>query len=275
MMKLIQLTDIHLTRPGETIAGRDPNANFARAIDHVLECHVDAEAIFVTGDLSDWGDRDDYVRLKERVDRLPVPVRLCIGNHDDRTTFLSVFPDHADENGFAQGGFALSQGVGITLDTWGADTHAGHFCETRQRWLDAQLGETDGPVWLFMHHNPVPTGVAPMDSIMLQDATAFGEIVAAHRERIAHIFFGHCHMPLSGSFRGVPMSSSRGTNHAGWANFAERKLLSASDLPEAYAVILAEVGSVMVHMVEFGYRGEIRAENSPDYAAWNRATMVR
>ena len=62
-MKLIQLTDIHLTTPGQTIGGRDPNANFDRALSHALTNHPDVEAIIITGDLSDWGERDDYLRL--------------------------------------------------------------------------------------------------------------------------------------------------------------------------------------------------------------------
>jgi len=82
-------------------------------------------------------------------------------------------------------------------------------------------------------------------------------------------------MPLCGSIRGVPLSAPRGTNHAGWPNFGEKHLLSGSDLPESYAVVFADAGSVMVSMVEFGHPGEIRLGASPDYAEWDRETMVR
>lgn len=274
-MKFIQFTDIHLTRPGDTIGGRDPNENFERALQHALLNHADAEALIVTGDLSDWGDRRDYERLKERIATLPLPVHLCIGNHDDRDTFLSVFPECADENGFVQNVFPLAGGLGITLDTWGPGTHAGHFCNKRQDWLDRQLAATSRPIWIFMHHNPAPIHLAPMDSIMLRDADAFGDVVSRHSDKIAHIFFGHCHLPLGGSLHGVPISAPRGTNHAGWPNYQEAKMLSASDLPESYAVAFASPASVIVQMVEFGYGGEIRVEGSPDYAAWDRATTVR
>lgn len=274
-MKFLQLTDIHLTAPGKTIAGRDPNANFVKALDHATRNHPDAEALIITGDLSDWGEKEDYVRLREMIANVPMPVILCIGNHDERDVFLSEFPDLADENGFVQRIFPLSGGVGIALDTWGPDTHAGHYCEARRKWLDQTLSEIDVPVFLFMHHNPVPIEISPMDAIMLQDADAFGEVIAAHREKIAHIFHGHCHLPLSGSLHGVPFSAPRGTNHAGWPNFDAEKSLSGADLAEAYAVIFAKDASVMVHMVEFGYGGQIRSEGSPDYADWNQLTMIR
>ncbi|MEO1492343.1 MAG: phosphodiesterase [Pseudomonadota bacterium] len=274
-MKLIQLTDIHLTTPGQTIGGRDPNANFDRALSHALTNHPDTEAIIITGDLSDWGERDDYMRLKAKLNDVDIPVHLCIGNHDDRPTFVDVFPDLTDQNGFVQKTVALSEGTAILLDTWGPETHAGHFCETRAAWLDARLSEGDGPFWLFLHHNPVPTHLGPMDQIMLLDADRFGGVVARHRGKIRHIFFGHCHMPLNGSLHGVPVSAPRGTNHAGWANFPEATMLSASDLPEAYAVILTSGASVTVHMVEYGYTGEIRVEGTPDYSAWTKETMAR
>ncbi|KWV60161.1 3',5'-cyclic-nucleotide phosphodiesterase [Bradyrhizobium macuxiense] len=274
-MKLIQLTDIHLTTPGQTIGGRDPNANFEAALTHALSQHPDTEAIVITGDLSDWGDRADYERLRARIATLPVPVHLAIGNHDDRAIFLQVFPELADADGHVQSRFPLSRGTGLVIDTWGPRSHAGFFCAKRCAWLEQALTVADAPVFLFMHHNPVPTYIAPLDHIMLRDSDTFGAVIATHRQHIAHIFFGHCHLPLSGSLYGVPVSGSRGTNHAGWADFTERHMLLGSDLPQAYAVIVANGATVTVQMVEFGYRGERRIEGSPDYDAWNRTTMVR
>ena len=74
---------------------------------------------------------------------------------------------------------------------------------------------------------------------------------------------------------GVPASSLRGTNHASYPPFAEKELLSASDLPEAYGVAFLGEDYVTVHMVEFGYAGPIRIEGSPDFAMWDRETMQR
>ncbi len=257
-MKLIQMTDIHLTTPGETIAGRDPITNFDRALTHAVENHPDAEAIIITGDLSDLGQTRDYEYLKERLAKIPIPVHLCIGNHDNRDVFLATYPELADENGFVQKTVSLSGGTAVLLDTWGPESHAGHFCETRADWLDAQLAGIEGPLWMFLHHHPVPTHFEPMDTIMLLDADRLGEVVARHAAKIRHMFFGHCHVPISGSFHGVPLSAPRGTSHAGWMNFGKASRLCTSDLPQAYALIIAEDPSVTVHMVEFGYEGEIR-----------------
>ena len=42
-MKLVHMSDIHLTAPGKTIGGRDPRLNFERALTDILKCHHDAE----------------------------------------------------------------------------------------------------------------------------------------------------------------------------------------------------------------------------------------
>lgn len=273
-MKLLHFTDIHLTGLGKTIGGRDPNANFDKALAHALALHSDAERIFITGDLSDWGEAEDYARLLARIADLSVPVELMIGNHDDRTTFLDAFPE-LDTEGFVQRVVPLSLGHAICLDTWGPQTHAGHFCEARAAWLADQLSALPGPVFLFMHHNPVPIHVAPMDEIMLLDHARFAETIAPYAAKIRHIFHGHCHLPLTGSLHGIPLSAPRGTNHAGWPDFAATRLLSSAELPEAYSVIFATETTTLCHMVEFGYAGEIKGEGSPDYADWDQLTMVR
>ncbi|SEQ60565.1 phosphodiesterase [Thalassovita taeanensis] len=274
-MKLLQITDIHLTTPGQTIGGRDPNANFDAALTHALTNHPDAEALFITGDLSDWGDAEDYARLRSRLKTIPIPVHLCIGNHDDRPTMLAEFPELADENGFVQQLVPLSTGHAITLDTWGPETHAGHFCEARAEWLDRQLADVDGPIWLFMHHNPVPLGIEPIDQIMQLDAARLAHTIRPHAAKIRHIFHGHCHLPLSGSFCGIPLSAPRGTNHASWPDFGAVNELSAADLTESYAVMLSHGEDVIVHMIEYGYTGKVRREGTPAYASWDRLTMIR
>lgn len=274
-MKLIHLTDIHLTQPGQTIAGRDPIANFDRALEHALDHHADAALIAITGDLSDWGDAADYRLLKAKLAQLTTPVALCIGNHDDRPTFLETFPEAADENGFVQHVRDTPEGRLIFLDTWAPQTHAGAFCEMRRAWLSAQIDSAPGACFLFMHHNPIPTYVAPMDSIRLLDDGPFRALVGDHRDQIRHIFHGHCHLPMNGSIHGVPVSSIRGTNHAGWPHYGEKRLLSGAALPEAYGVVFIAPDHLTAMMVEFGYAGEIISEASPDYASWDREAMAR
>lgn len=274
-MKLLHFSDIHLTAPGKTIAGRDPNANFERALAHALANHADADLLAITGDLSDWGDDEDYARLKARLTTLPLPVALCIGNHDNRARFLACFPEARDEIGFAQSVKDVAGYRCLMLDTLKPESHGGLYCEARLGWLEAQLEAHAGPFLLFLHHNPMPTYLAPFDAIGLEGAEALRTLLSQHAAKVRHVFFGHCHLPFSGSVGGVPCSSLRGTNHQSFPQYAEREMLSVAALPEAYGVVHLAPDFTSVVMVEFGYAGPIQSDTSPDYAAWDRATMAR
>ena len=198
-MKLIHMSDIHLTAPGTTVGGRDPRKNFERALAHVLRDHRDAELMVITGDLSDCGDRNDYRWLKARLDAFPIPVRLCIGNHDDRAAFLDVFPGLAAENGFVQGVHDTSAARCLFLDTTFPKTHAGRYCDDRLGWLAARLEEHDGGFLLFMHHNPMPTHLPPFDEIGLLDGAEFRQLVA----RYSTTHPAHLLWPLPPAARGI------------------------------------------------------------------------
>ncbi|MEM9343873.1 MAG: metallophosphoesterase [Pseudomonadota bacterium] len=260
-MKLLQMTDIHLSAPGTTVGGRDPNANFDRALSHALEHHPDADALFITGDLSEHGDPDDYSRLKERISALPLPAHVTLGNHDIRANFLSVFPELAGNSGLVNYTVPLPIGDAIVLDTLDDGAHEGRFSEATAAWMDAQLAALPGPVWIFLHHHPVAMGIKPMDDIMLVDADRFADTLRPHRDKIRHILHGHCHLPLSGSLLGIPFSAPRGTNHQGWPAFGSPDY-ATSDLPESYSVIIATTETTMIHMVEFGYTGEVYWESA-------------
>lgn len=267
-MKFLHFTDIHLTRDGETVEGRDPRRSFAAALEHAAAHHADAEFAIVTGDLANWGDIEAYEYLRDRVAAARWPLRLVLGNHDDRQRFLTAFPDHPrDRNGFVQYVFTSTAGRMIVLDTVEPETHAGRLCERRLAWLEAQLDASTAPAMLFMHHHPLPTHVPAMDLIGLMASAPFRELVATHRKRIGHIFFGHCHLPLSGSLAGVPVSSLRGTHHQSWPDFAHPSLLSGGNLAPMYGVVFAEADHVTVHAVDFTYAGPVR-QMPTDYAAW-------
>lgn len=255
-MKLIQITDIHLAPPGLLISGRDPLANFDAALDDIALRHPDAELIVITGDLSHSGCHEGYLQLRRRLSRIRVPVALMIGNHDDRDLFMQVFPERQGEAGFVQGMRELSEGRALFLDTHDTEGHDGLLCERRLNWFEAQLAAGPGPFWVFLHHNPIPTHLGPIDRIMLRNPQDFAAVVARHRDRIAHIFHGHTHLPMSGALHGVPVSCPRGTAQAGFPNYGEDRLLPHSDLPASYAVIISEGPITTVMMVEFGLHME-------------------
>ena len=262
-MKLIHISDIHIN--ADAVAGANTVANFVACMQHVSRYHADADAVVISGDLTHHGQRHSYEKLRELLGGWDKSPFLMIGNHDHRRTFLEIFPEmETDADGHVQyvrdvGGHRL-----VFLDTNLEANHSGRLGPRRQAWLAARLAEAEAgnlPVLLFLHHNPVQIGVVAVDILALVQKKEFAAILTDHPGVVRHIFFGHCHMKLSGSIGGVPFSAAGSTSHPGWPEFQGRLAYGHGPIEPSYDVALVGAGSVVVHTIQ--YRLEDRIEWEP------------
>ncbi|MEX6507123.1 phosphodiesterase [Jiella sp. M17.18] len=248
-MKLIQVTDVHLVQPSETLFGLDPLERLDACFADIAANHADAEAVVISGDLTHDGEESAYRALAERVEALPLPVHLMLGNHDDRDAFRAVFGDAHSTGRFVQKSVDLPAGRLVLLDTLKAGAVEGELCEERLAFLDRQLAEAKGRDCLvFAHHPPFKLHMPALDGVGLADADAFAE-VAARNGNVRHVFAGHVHRPVSGSWRGLPFTALRGTSQQTALQFSDRFVASLE--PPAYAVIFADDEGVVVHFHDF------------------------
>jgi len=256
-MDFIHLTDLHILPPGETNYGLDPAERLRQAVASIAERHgphgaIPAEFAIVTGDLTHHGQPAAYALLREILDGLPMPVHLMLGNHDERPAFRKAFPEAAvDPAGFVQQAIETDAGRFLLLDTKIEGTHAGALCPARLGWLEAALARDEAPLFLFLHHPPFPVGIARMDRIPLQDSDALWAVLQPHRARIRHLFHGHLHRPLGGSWHGIPFTSLRGTAHQVALDLSERETVPGSHEPPAYALVRVTDDAVVVHTHDF------------------------
>lgn len=258
-MKLVHISDIHLTIPGERMGGLDPHRRFAQALKDVRAHHSDAARIIITGDLTHWGEAAAYTALRDALKDLPCPVRLLIGNHDDRTAFLAAFPDHPkDPNGFINYAETVEGTRLVYLDTTAPRTHAGHFCAARRDWLAAELHSNER-ARLFLHHNIMPIGLPAEDRIGLvaQDRAALAELLSQYRDRIEYIHFGHVHAPVHGTYCGIPFASVRSTGNQSLPDLKEPDVLQGAPMAPSYAVILAGAAGTIIHDIPFTWDGPV------------------
>lgn len=255
MYKLIHLTDTHFIPKGETLYGRDPAIALSKAVEDINTHHADADLVTITGDLTHWGEPEAFEHLANVLGALKPKLRLLIGNHDKREIFARVFPDQAlDQNGFVQSVEETAIGHLIFLDTNLEGTHAGWFCETRRAWLNERLAEAhaaSAPVFLFMHHPPFQVGIKSIDTISLQEPESFLATLAPYKEQIRHLFFGHIHRPLCGSWRGIPVSSLRSMNHQVSLDFSSEGAIPGNFEQPAYCVALIDEAQVIIHTHDF------------------------
>lgn len=255
-MKIVHLSDVHLTADGTDLFCGNPQARFDDCIAHVNARHGDADLCVITGDLTHHGEDGAYARFRSSVEELVMPTELLLGNHDNREIFRRHFPERVtDTNGFVQNAFTLDGHSIVLMDTNQPGTHAGNYCSQRLKWLEESLIKNSGmPHLLFMHHHPVPIGVVSMDRIGQQDRNALGALLARHAPSIRHMFFGHCHLPVSGSWRGIPFSSIKSLNHPLLPEYNE-PTISIADTAPHYAVVFVSHDKLIIHHEEFLFQG--------------------
>ncbi|NDF65908.1 MAG: phosphodiesterase, partial [Betaproteobacteria bacterium] len=168
-MLIAQFSDTHIKPEGQlAYSVVDTHQMLSQAIDHLLQLPQQPDVVIISGDLVDAGSVVEYQRLAVLLQRLPMPVLMVPGNHDDREHMRLVFRDHPgiETTGFWQ--FALQFDPWpvriIGVDTVMAGISGGRLCAERLSWLDTVLAQApDTPTLVVMHHPPFITGIGHMD----------------------------------------------------------------------------------------------------------------
>lgn len=265
-MKILQITDTHIVPEKRDMHGVNPYQRLSACVEDIRQNHADAELCVITGDLAHKGEISSYKALSEILTRLPIDYHLLVGNHDDRENLLSVFPETPkDQNGFIQSVVDLAMGRLIFIDSVEQGENLGGFCQQRAAWLTDQLkASTDRPVYLFMHHPPFDLGIPNMDGMrLLRGDDLFADTIAPF-SNIRHMFFGHVHRPIAGSWREIPFSIFRGTAHQVALRMDATPRLVRSHEPPAYGVIMLGAQSTVVHFHDFLDKSAFTAPPIPE-----------
>jgi len=252
-MKIIQITDIHLVDRGYRLHGLDPLHRLETCIADINAKNADADLCIITGDLAHKGTIGAYEALRDCLRPLSIPCHFLMGNHDHRENFRKVFPaTPCDENGFVQAVIDAAAGRFLLLDTVEQGQNRGSYCGKRRKWLQSQLEASHArPVYLWMHHPPFKIGIPCLDRIrLLNHADQIRQIIEPH-QNIKHIFLGHVHRPVAGSWRGIPFSMIRGTNHQVPFDLDAFEVVPKSHEPPSYAIIFLEPGQTIVHSHDY------------------------
>ena len=203
-MKLVWLSDIHLKPEGKYLFGYDPAQRLAHAVDYIKTQHADADYCFISGDLVDEADAPSYEIIKNSIAALTMPVLTIPGNHDDRNLMRQVFnfPDNCQAD-FLQYSVKKNDCRIIALDSL-YDGHAeGMLCEARLDWLQAELdSDKRSATVVFCHHHPGQLGLPMQDRELLVNGDVLLNMLS-DSANVKHLFFGHVHRPVSGSFNNL------------------------------------------------------------------------
>jgi len=212
---LLHISDTHLLAGGRPLGGRfDTAVNLTRALEAAEATGIRPDAIVFTGDLTDLGEPDAYVALREAVEpvaaRLDAPVIWVAGNHDERTALRRHLLDLAPTEEPVTGVWDLGGLRLVALDSSVPGWHHGDLDDEQLAWLRGVLA-TPAPLGtiLALHHPPIPSHVPLFDILELRDQGRLAEVIAGTDVRA--ILAGHLHYSTSATFAGVPVSVAAAT----------------------------------------------------------------
>ena len=200
MVKLIQLSDLHLVPPGKlTSKVLDTNSILEETINEILrkkDYFGEIEGLLVTGDVSDDGSIESYLSAHEKLIKLNVPVLVIPGNHDLRNPMREVFNEHVEfstKSSQFDWVFKYEETVIVGLDSLVEGENFGFLEKTSLEFLSNQLSIHNGSdIVLLIHHPPIKTGIYFMDKIGLTNSSDLSECLKA-TNRPVRILCGHVH----------------------------------------------------------------------------------
>lgn len=196
-MLIAQITDFHVGRKIETTVGLiDLYDRLITAVNHINNLINVPDLVVVTGDISNHGKEEDYLRTKKALDTLKMPYLIIPGNHDHRQRVRETFSDHtylqtnSEFINYSVERYPLRL---IALDTLNPGHHHGLLCNERLYWLEKTLNEQpDRPTLIFMHHPPASVQYPYMDAMNCKNGDKMKSIIETNRQ-IKAICCGHLH----------------------------------------------------------------------------------
>lgn len=199
--RLLHITDTHLFAQADgRLRGVDTYRSLSRVLDRATADTRPADAVLVTGDLSQDETRGAYQHFRTLLSRLDIPVWCLPGNHDVPQFMgevLAAPPFHV-------GGVMLAGNwCVILLNSYVAGDHGGRLAPEQLEWLGAMLHEHAGrDVLLAVHHHVLKLQSRWLDDLALYNADELLALVD-RSPQVRCVVAGHVHQSSDIARHGV------------------------------------------------------------------------
>jgi 3',5'-cyclic AMP phosphodiesterase CpdA len=226
---IAQLSDPHMRLPPDDDGAGEALAAAVRA---VLALDPLPDAVVVTGDLADGARPEEYARVRELLEPLPMPVHVLPGNHDDPAV--------------AEGDWVVRVGelrlIGCDTTIPGRDDG-----ELDLDWLAARLVEDRAtPTIVAMHHPPILTGIGGLDAIGLTNRAGLGALLE-RSPQVRRVIAGHVHRGAFGVVGGCGVVACPSTNLQAKLEIGTEGFTIVRE-PSAFAVHALVGGELVSHL---------------------------
>jgi len=101
-----------------------------------------------------------------------------------------------------------------------------------------------------------------MDTIKLSNGEDEWEVIARTRKP-DHMFMGHLHRPIAGTWRGIPFHIQRALTHQVAFDFETASHIPGTHEPPDYALVTVHDGNIVIHQCSFLYDGPAFSLHDP------------
>ncbi|MFU8798239.1 MAG: 3',5'-cyclic-AMP phosphodiesterase [Gammaproteobacteria bacterium] len=208
-IRIAQISDFHLFgKPEEVFYGLNTEKSFLAVLDLVKSAQP-FDFCLLTGDLAQDHFDQTYQRLIHHITHtLPYPCYWLPGNHDDPELMANIFAKTQIESNKS---ILIQDWHLILLNSHKPKSDAGYLAKTECDFLKTQLKNyPTHHTLVVLHHHPIKLDSTWLDSVMLENAAEFLEIIDNHHQ-IRGIVFGHVHQESEIYRNHIPYLSSPST----------------------------------------------------------------
>ena len=193
-MRIIHMSDLHLTKGGCPIWETNTMEHFNRSID-IIRGMQDIDAIVVTGDISNDGSEWTYQYADKLFSSLGIPTFCCPGNHDSlkvmldefKPLFFKVLPQSCIIDGWN----LISLNSVIPDDEEPNQNKARGFLSNTSLNYMIQKVEEGLPSIIALHHPPLEPG-GWLNRKLLDNRDDFNRIISIY-DNVKLVIYGHIH----------------------------------------------------------------------------------
>ena len=181
-MKIAHISDIHCN------FGSDFNEKiFDKAAKMVNK--VDADLVFISGDLTTEGLLSEYKLAKEKLKQIKGKLVVIPGNHDERNLGFKLFPEFFGETDFIQDYDDINL-VGLASSE--PDRDNGRLGRGRHKIIEQAIKKDDKLTVIGLHHHVLPVPNSGRETNIIEDAGGTLDIIL--KNEVPLVLMGHRHV---------------------------------------------------------------------------------
>ena len=197
MIKIIQLTDIHLpANETDILYGINIHSAIIKIAEKISQIK-DIDCVIITGDIANAGDYTAYISLDKALNKIEVPIFWLQGNHDFSEVMLQVSTKVKikSEKCFAikNTKFILLQSVMRDEDDLSLNKGRGYLFNYEMSFLKRELDEDNFDNCIIALHHPPVLSNSWADRRILDNRLEFINLIEQY-SKVKVVLYGHQHI---------------------------------------------------------------------------------